>query len=252
MTEGRATPLTGEQLAAAMALIEDSDSVELKLSVDDSQRWSAVTALDMDPLDAQMRQVYFFDTPDLALDRAGLVVRARRVQGRGDDTVIKLRPVVPHEVPAELRATPEFVVEVDAMPGGYVCSGSFKGALARPAVAEVAKGERPVRKLFSKAQRRFFADHAPEGVTLDDLVPMGPITVMKIKCRPEGYDRRLVAELWVYPDGSRVLELSTRCAPSEPFKVAAATREFLTGKGIDVGAEQHTKTRTAMAFFAAG
>jgi hypothetical protein len=41
----------------------------------------------------------FFDTPDLALNKAGVVVRARRVQGRSDDTVVKLRPIVPGELP---------------------------------------------------------------------------------------------------------------------------------------------------------
>ena len=55
----------------------------------------ALQSLDVDPLDAQIRQVFFFDTPDLALNSAGVVVRARRVQGKGDDTVVKLRPVVP-------------------------------------------------------------------------------------------------------------------------------------------------------------
>ena len=250
MAQRKVKPLSGEDLAAALALVEQSDSVELKLSVDDSERWSAVTALDMDPLDAQMRQVYFFDTPDLTLDHHGVVVRARRVQGRGDDSVIKVRPVVPSEVDAKLRSSPDFVVEVDAMPGGFVCSGSYKGALDRPGVTRVAAGDRPIRKLFSKQQRRFFADHAPEGLALDDLAVLGPITVMKIKCRPEGFDRRLVAELWVYPDGSRILELSTRCATSEPLTVAAEAKEFLSGKGIDVAGEQHTKTRMAMTFFA--
>ena len=53
----------------------------------------------MDPLEAQIRQVFFFDTPDLALNEAGVVVRARRVQGKGDDSVVKLRPVVPDRAP---------------------------------------------------------------------------------------------------------------------------------------------------------
>jgi hypothetical protein len=43
--------------------------------------------------------VFFFDTPDLRLNKQGVVVRARRVQGRGDDTVVKLRPIVPGELP---------------------------------------------------------------------------------------------------------------------------------------------------------
>ena len=61
----------------------------------DSERRSTVTALGMDPLDAQIRQVFVFDTPDLRLNTSGVVVRARRVQGRSDVTVIKLRPIIP-------------------------------------------------------------------------------------------------------------------------------------------------------------
>ncbi|HET6775638.1 MAG TPA: hypothetical protein VFH36_20170 [Acidimicrobiales bacterium] len=243
-------PLSGDDLVAAMALIDEADSVELKLTIPDSARWSVISALDMDPLDAQMRQVYFFDTPDLDLDRHGVVVRARRVQGRGDDSVVKLRPVVPHELPAELRREDDFVVEVDAMPGGFVCSGSYKGSLGRPIVKEAAAGKHPLSKLFSKAQRKFYAGHAPEGVEIDDLKVLGPVTVLKLKFAPPEYGRRLVAEVWVYPDGSRILELSTKCTPAEPFQVAAETKAFLAGRGIDIGGEQQTKTRTALEFFA--
>ena len=78
-----------------MNLIKDADSVELKLSVPEADQRATVAALELDPLDAQIRQVYFFDTPNLALNKSGLVVRARRVQGKGDDSVVKLRPVVP-------------------------------------------------------------------------------------------------------------------------------------------------------------
>jgi len=69
----------------------------------------------------------FFDTPDLALNRAGVVVRARRIQGGDADTVVKLRPVDPSTIDPELRRSAAFKIEVDAMLGGYVCSASFKG-----------------------------------------------------------------------------------------------------------------------------
>ena len=242
--------LSGDDLVAAMALIDQSDSVELKLTIPESARWSTISALDIDPLDVQMRQVYFFDTPDLALDRQGVVVRARRVQGRGDDSIVKLRPVVPNELSADLRRQEDFVVEVDAMPGGYVCSGSYKGSLGTPIVKDAAAGKHPVRKLFGKAQRRFYADHAPVGLELDDLTVLGPVTVMKLKFEPAELRRKLVAELWVYPDGSRILELSTKCSPAEPFQVAAQTKAFLAGRGIGIGGGSQTKTRTALEFFA--
>ena len=139
----------------------------------------------MDPLEAQLRQVVFFDTPDLALDAHGVVVRARRVQGKGDDSVVKLRPVVPDQMPAELRRSPAFRVEVDALPGGFVCSATMKGAVRTGGVRSTLTGGLPVRKLFSKEQRRFFAEHAPDGVGLDDLSVLGPIFVLKLRFTPE-------------------------------------------------------------------
>ena len=241
--------LSSEQLVEAMLLVEEADSVELKLTVPDADQRSAVQALDLDPLDAQIRQVFFFDTPDLALDRAGVVVRGRRSQGRPDDSVVKLRPVVPHELPAELRALDDFGVEVDAMPGGFVCSASFKHEAGAGRCREVATGQAKVQKLLSKSQLTFFETHAPDGVVLDDLAVLGPILVLKLKTTPTGFDRKLVAELWVYPDGSRILELSTKCEPSEAVTVATRSRTFLEDKGIDLGGEQQTKTRTALDYF---
>jgi hypothetical protein len=243
--------LSDDDLANLLDLLEGADSVELKLTVPESVRRSAVSALGMDPLEAQLRQVFFFDTPDLALDHHGMVVRARRVQGRGDDSVVKLRPVVPDTLPAELRRSPQFVVEVDAMPGGFVCSASLKGVPSRrTTVRDTVLNGGPVRRLFSKEQRAFFADHAPDGMSLDDLSVLGPINVMKLKFRPEGFAQKLVAELWLYPDGAPLLELSTKCPPTQPFDVAAEARAFLSGHGIETGeSAQGTKTRTALEFF---
>jgi hypothetical protein len=232
-----------------MALTSHADSVELKLTVPDTLTRSTVAGLGMDPLEAQIRQVFFFDTPDLRLNKRGVVVRARRVQGRGDDTVVKLRPIVPDQLPPSVRKAKGMVVEVDAMPGGYVCSASFKGALDTPQVKQVAAGERAIRKLFTKPQRAFYQEHAPEGLGMDDLTVLGPITVFKLKFSPEDLRRRMVAELWLYPDGERILELSTKCLPSEGFQVAAETRAYLASRGVDLYGEQQTKTRTALEYF---
>ena len=242
--------LTDAQVNEVLALTRDADSVELKLTVPDSHRRQAATALGVDPLDAQIRQVYFFDTPDLALNRVGVVARARRVQGRGDDSVVKLRPVTPAEVQEE-RGSDNLVVEVDAMPGGFVCSASMKGTLGSKAVKEVAAGRKGIRTLYSKEQRRFYQAHAPDGVALDDLSILGPITVFKLKLHPADLGMRLVAEVWFYPDGSRIVELSAKAPPSEAFQAAAELRAFLAARGLDLSGEQQTKTKTALEFFAA-
>src|SRR5262245_57087090 len=150
--------LSDEQLVEVMKLIGDADSVELKLTVPDADSRRTLSALKIDPLDAQIRQVVFFDTPDLALNNHGLVVRARRSQGALDDSVVKLRPVVPADLPEELRRSNDFNVEVDAMPGGYVCSASYKGKIPAGELKSVLTGGQQLRKLYSKGQRSFFAE----------------------------------------------------------------------------------------------
>ena len=243
---------TGEELQELLALMKESDSVELKLTVPDSALRSTVTALGLDLLDAQIRLVTFFDTPDLVLDRAGIVVRARRIQGKGDDSIVKLRPAVPTELREKFRRSGALTIEVDALPGAFVCSASMKGSLRSTHVKRALRGDLPQRKLFSKEQRAFFAAHAPEGIALDDLPILGPIFVLKVRFTPEGLSRRMVAEAWLYPDGSRILELSTRCGTTEAFQVAAETRAFLASRDIDLTGEQQTKTRKALEFFAEG
>jgi hypothetical protein len=242
--------LSDEDLGQLLSLLKGADSVELKLTVPEGHYRSAAAALGMDPLQAQVRQVFFFDTPELTLNGAGVVVRARRIQGKGGDSVVKLRPVVPDRLPASLRKSPNLVVEVDAMPGGtYVCSASLKGPGGIDDCVEVAQGTRPIRKLFSKQQRAFFAEHTPEGIGLDDLSVLGPITLLKLKFSVAEYSRPLVAEMWFYPDGSRILELSTKCPPSEAFDVAAQGRSLLTKRGLDLSGKQQTKTSTALRYF---
>jgi hypothetical protein len=93
MATAAAPALSDDALVEMLSLMGGAGSVELKLTIPESAQRSTVQALGMDPLGAQVRLVFFYDTPDLQLERAGVVVRARRVAGKGDDSVVKLRPV---------------------------------------------------------------------------------------------------------------------------------------------------------------
>jgi hypothetical protein len=249
--------LTDDQLVELMKLVKGADSVELKVSVPASAQRATIQGLPIDPVESEPRQVYFFDTPDLALNRAGLVVRARRRQGGTADTVVKLRPVVPDTLPAEVRKDPAFNVEVDALPGGFVCSASFKGRATNKQVNDAVAGSRPLSKVFSKAQRAFYREHAPAGIELDALTPLGPTFLLKGRFNahtsvdPKAPDRLMIAEMWLYPDGSRILELSTKCRPKEALGVAAECRIYLADRGVPIAAVQQTKTKAALQFYAA-
>ena len=249
MTSTVVSTLSDAQLRELLDMIGDVDSVELKATVPESARSGAARALGIDPLDGQLRQVYFFDTPELELDSGGLVLRARRIQGRRGDSVVKMRPVVPRELSESLKKDSGFTVELDAMPGAFVCSGTLKRKVGNAEVHDVVSGASGIRGLFSAGQRKLVEAQARPGV-FDDLTVLGPILVVKARFAPDEVGLRMVAELWLYPDGSRLLELSTKCEPIEAFNAAARTRAFLGGHGIDLSGEQETKTRKALSFFA--
>jgi hypothetical protein len=60
----------------------------------------------------------------------------------------------------------------------------------------------------------------------------------------------VVAELWLLPDGSRIVELSTKCPPRKALRVAAEARAFLEGIGLALVPDPQTKTKAALGFFA--
>ncbi len=242
--------LSDADLAKLIDILKGVDSTELKVTVPSGAHRTSMSGLPLDPVEAQPRQVFFFDTPDLALNKAGVVVRARRIQGGKGDTVVKLRPVQPDQLPADLRRAQGFNVEVDVIPGGFVCSASYKGKASGQDVRDALGGDLPLRKLFSKTQRAFYAEHAPKGLALEDLSVLGPTFVLKAAFEPKELGRRMVAEMWLYPDGSRLLELSTKCAPTEAFQVATEARAYLHARGVEIGGAQETKTKVALGYFA--
>jgi hypothetical protein len=241
--------VSAEGLMTILELGKGSDSIELKLSVPAKGQRATIKSLKLDPVEAQPRQAYFFDTPKLDLSTAGVVVRARRIQGGRADTVVKLRPVDPARIDPELRRSAGFKIEVDVMPGGFVCSASFKGVCTGKEVLAMTAGEVPLSSLFSKEQRAFYDAHAPAGIGMDSLVVLGPTYLLKAKHQPKDFDRGVTVEMWLYPDGSRILEISTKCLPEEAFQVGVEFKAYLARCGITIGAAQETKTKSALEFF---
>jgi hypothetical protein len=244
--------LSPEDTKKLLHLVRNSKSIELKASVPMPEHRAALTSIGLDPVEAQPRQVYFFDTPDQALNRAGLIVRARRRQGGRADTVVKLRPVDPAMIDAELKRSDAFKVEVDAMPdGSFVCSASYKGVATGQEVLDVTDGGKPLRSLFSKEQLEFYDAHAPAGIDMNSLLAQGPIFLLKAKHQPKEFERGITVEMWLWNDGKHILEISTKCAPAEAFQAGVEFKSYLASHDIDIGAKQETKTKTAMQKFRA-
>lgn len=238
-----------DEVAALFARLESVGSVELKMTVPSEQRM-ALRELRVDVLEGMIREVVFFDTPDLALFRQGVVLRARRTQHAPEDTVVKLRPTMPAELPAPVRDSPNLKTEMDVTRGSFVVSASLKGTRKPGTLHSTLDGERPLEKCFTKEQRAFFAEHVPTGVRWSDLVPLGPVFVVLIKAAPAGLARRLTIEQWNYPGEIPLIELSTKTPPGEVIQAFREVSGFLGGHGLSAAGEQEPKTRRALEFFA--
>jgi hypothetical protein len=82
----------------AMAAME---AVEIKCTIRPDQELLAERAMKVDEDTADVRLVYFYDTPDLDLFKTGVVLRARLVKGDADDSTVKFRPVEPAAIPRD-------------------------------------------------------------------------------------------------------------------------------------------------------
>ena len=185
-TTATAPGLSDEQRVELFALIKGADSVELKLTVPVADRTRGAAELGVDPLDGQIRQVFFFDTPDLTLNKLGLVVRARRVQQKGDDSVVKLRPGRPGRAAEEAASLAELRCRGRRHARGVRLLG-IDEAHARNDGRQGRHG-REAGRAQALLQGAAVAVCSPRtrGLELDDLAILGPITVLKLKFAPEG------------------------------------------------------------------
>jgi len=237
--------LPSGKLDSLLASTRLADRIELKAVVPETSHDATCASLGVKFTRANRRKVYFLDTDDLALERHGVVARLRSVERKADDSVVKLRPFVPDDLPARLRRSKRFGVEVDAMPGQFVCTGAMSRRLGKHDVEKTLTRGRPLRALFSADQLALL----PAGVRIDDLSIFGPVEVRREKILPQGADFRLAVERWTYPDGSSILELSTRCAARAAVPVAAQLASVLRAYEVDLSARQQTKTHATLSYF---
>jgi hypothetical protein len=227
-------------------------AIEIKITARAQDEDVVRAALDSADVEAERREVYFFDTPELELFDAGIVLRARLVRDGADDSTIKLRPVVPGELSAAWKETDGFEVELDAVGDDAICSAKLSVDQDRGEIKEVAEGKRDIRKLFSDTQEKLLEEFNPVGVGWDDLVVLGPVDVRKWEVEPKELDWEVIVEEWVLPDDSDLVELSVKAEPGEAAKAHAAFAEFMEGRDIDTEGDQQTKTRAVLGYFTTG
>ena len=238
------------ELERLLGLVTGADSVVLKITVPETDRRSVLTALGGDPLGAVIRQIAFIDTPDLRLDRSGVVVRVRRTQQLPPDLTVKLHPVDPEFLPPDIRSLHGLEVEVDASAAGFVCSCSAKHELAPSRARDVLGGRVSVTDELNQPEQELLSHAVADDFPVEDLTVLGPVHILRSRFVPDGYARRLVVEQWFLPDGSRILELSTRCDPDSAVAVASDIRHFLALHGVDFDAAPDMRPSSTLTILA--
>ncbi|MBO9518043.1 MAG: CYTH domain-containing protein [Porphyrobacter sp.] len=226
------------------------DAIEIKVTVRPDQELRAERTAELDEDSAEIRVIYYYDTPGLDLFKSGLALRARLVKGDDDDSTVKFRPVDGTKVPPEWRELEGFKVEGDWVGDGAIGSASLTHPQQRDEIDEVAKGTRPIEKLFSKDQERFLKAFYKEPFDFGQLRVMGPIRVLRWKLRHKSFRHDLTVEEWRLPDGDDLVELSIKVAPEEAAAAREAFNANLEELGLDPKGAQQTKTRTALEYFA--
>lgn len=228
----------------------DVDGVEIKVTIRPDQELRAERAMELNEDTAEIRIVYFYDTPQLDLFDAGITLRARLVKGDDDDSTVKFRPVKPAKLPGEWRQLEGFKLEADCVGTRVVCSASLTSLQKRDEIDEVAKGKRPIEKLFSQDQERFLGEFSKRLVDFAKLRVLGPIRVLRWKLRQEGFPHQLTLEEWRLPDGDDLVEVSIKVPPKEAARAQKDFDKHLRELGLDPEGAQQTKTRTALRYFA--
>jgi hypothetical protein len=241
-----ATKITEKKRKAFESEIAGSHKVEIKITVTENDEERAYEALDITNRDAVHRNIYFFDTPGLDMNKTGVVLRARAVEDDDHDSVVKIRPVNPDEVDAKWHDVNGFKIEADVVGEKVVVSASYKVKQNKDAIKKVARGKEPVSGLFSRKQKQFLAEFYHGELDLDDLTVLGPVKAQRADIERPGMAYKLTAEYWTMPDDSHLLEVSIKCPLDEAVVAREVFEAYLAGHGLDPHGAQATKTGLAL------
>src|SRR4029077_8413865 len=141
--------------------------------------------------DGEERNIYFLERDDMALSQKGIILRLRENPGKRDDSTVKLRGNEAAELPdAEFPRTEtreeESKLEKDKVIGGKEApSFSITVKQREGEVADLRKGKRDLKELFSDKQESFLAKHA-QGVDWQRARLLGPVKTEKWKIISDG------------------------------------------------------------------
>jgi hypothetical protein len=221
--------------------------VEIKVTLAERDASRAHQVFKLAQRSPSERQIYFFDTGDLTLNRAGVILRARRVKDDPDDTTVKIRPLTADDVAPEWLSRDGFKCEEDWVGAKHVPACSLTKAPDH-AIANTVDGYDSVKRLFGDRQEEFLADYGSD-VAWTQLWVLGPTDADVWKLKASGFPTKLTLEEWSWPDGKRLVEISTRTDAAGATALQQRLMTYLRGLGFTGATAGETKTQAALDYF---
>ncbi|MCU0804352.1 MAG: hypothetical protein MUF79_04580 [Burkholderiales bacterium] len=232
-------------------LVAGAESVEIKATVPQQQIEGGLRRFGLNAGNDEERFIYFFDTPELQLFKAGVVARARRIVGGEHDSTVKFRPVDPATIDKKWQKYKGFKIEADASEKGVVKSASLTMPVEKGLIKRVLEGKKRIPDLFSEEQKAFLLETAKARFDFDRVIVMGPMRAWRWKFEDPGLPWPLTAELWQRDDGATVLEASIKSPVVQAAAAGGGFLAFLAELGAERDNDQQAKTRWALDYFAA-
>ncbi len=232
-------------------LLAGTEAIEIKATVPQKQVQGALKRYNLTERNDDERYIYFFDTPQLDLLKAGIVARARRVVGDEHDSTIKFRPVDPAKVDRKWRKYKDFKIEADASEKGVVKSASFSMPVAKGLIKKVVAGDKGVAALFTAEQEAFLKEMSAKIPDLSKLAVLGPLRAQRWDFEDPACPWPITAELWRREDGATLMEVSVKAPAAQGAAVMAGFLAFLAEVGAERDRDQQAKTHWAVDHYAA-
>lgn len=231
------------------ALLSGSDAIEIKATIPQKQIRQFLRRFGLTIDTEQKRYIYFFDTPELELNKVGIIVRARRTVGEEHDCTVKLRPVEPAQVAAKWHDYPGFKIETDASEQSMIRSASFTMPVKKGLIKRVVAGEASIADLFDDAQHRFLYKMARKKLDLSKVTVLGPLQANRWGIEDGGCPWPMTIELWKRRDGARLMECSIKAPVKQAAFAIGGYMAFLAEVGAERDNEQQAKTCWAIEYY---
>lgn len=224
----------------------NDERAEIKLLVQHDKIAGAMSTLKLAAPATKNYQIYFIDTADLRLNKAGLILRLRD-KGKGKtETTVKFRPEDPAK-PIDDKSLPNLARETEFLVGkGSNLSYSLEQEIAGTEL--LRKPADNLAALFSAEQKAFFKLVMNEEFDPAKLRVFGPIAAQIWERDDPAVGDKVSAELWKLVD-KQIFELSRKTKSDDLKKKAEDFEKAFQDKGISVDSDPESKTRKALEFF---